>query len=295
MMKGVQQKSSALKVAISLSLLAFILQIVGAIYTRSVSLLGDSAHLFTDLFSLGLALWALSLAKIPKNKDWNFGMYRAEILAAFVNALLLILVALSLLYESALRFFMPKEVMALPLIYFAVIGLVLNLLSAWVLSRSLRKHSCGEIVHHHSHGQKGVQSALLHVLSDAASSALVVVCGLTIYFTNWIVIDSILGVLLSLFIFRWAWQLMRENSRILLEGRPPQINYDQILANLSQLEEIQSVESLYCWEISTENYFGMVGLHTASNKNRYGLRVKIEKIFQSQNIHHVNIDFLNSN
>ncbi|RZA05073.1 MAG: cation transporter, partial [Proteobacteria bacterium] len=205
------QKKRALQAAIFLSLLAFVVQIAGATYTASLALLGDTAHLFTDLFSLVMALVALILASRPTTEVRSFGLYRLEVLSAFVNGVLLFAAGAWLVFESIQRLREPAPVLAIPLMIVAGIGLALNLLSALLLSRALK--GAGHAHHHHGHshghdhghdhGQshshehhdhghshdhgahddRNLRAAMLHVLTDALSSVAVVIGAIVALYT----------------------------------------------------------------------------------------------------------------
>src|SRR5690606_10389953 len=125
-------------------------QIIGAFFTGSLALLGDTAHLFTDMFSLTVSLIAVTLAALPATHARSFGLYRLEVLAAFLNGILLVMVALWLGWEAIERLRNPSAVLALPLIAIATGGMLVNLLSALLLSRAMA--GSGAEHHHHGHG-----------------------------------------------------------------------------------------------------------------------------------------------
>src|SRR5688500_16488652 len=213
--KKANRKRNALLAAVSFSLLAFGLQVVGAWYTGSLALLGDTAHLFTDLISLLMSLAAVVIASRPANKVQSFGLYRLEVLAAFLNGVLLLIVAAGLGYESFERIMHPQEVLALPLMIVSFGGLLLNVFSALVLSAAMRSepeeadhshhdHSHG---HSHSHGDRNLSSAFLHVVSDALSSVAVIAGGAAVYVTGHSAFDSAIGLILSVIILFWAFRL----------------------------------------------------------------------------------------
>lgn len=150
------QKRNALCLAIFFGLVGFAIQIFGSIYTGSLALLGDTAHLFTDLFSLFVSLVALVLSARPSTPFRSFGLFRLEILATFLNGALLLVVSVGLAWEGVERILDPQPILAIPLLIVALIGFALNLLSAAVLARAMRNQEKGQAAcghdHDHSHG-----------------------------------------------------------------------------------------------------------------------------------------------
>lgn len=259
------QKKRALWMAILLGLVAFVLQVVGAIYTNSLALMGDTAHVFTDFFSLLISLLAISLAARPTTALFSFGFHRLEVLAAFLNGILLLGVALVLVVESAQRFLHPQDVLALPLVAVAAGGLLLNLLAAYFLSgaggtvqhaHAHGGHDCGHD-HHHRHppSDRNISAAMLHVLSDALSSLAVVVGATVTYFTQWQWVDPALAIALAAVIFRWSLRLLWESGRVLLEACPRHLQPGVVnLAIKGMDSRIREVRDLHLWEITSGMY-----------------------------------------
>jgi cobalt-zinc-cadmium efflux system protein len=265
--KNLQPKKLALILAIALSFLGFGIQILGSLYTGSLALLGDTAHLFTDLLSLFISLVAIILSSRPSTPYRSFGLFRLEILASFLNGVLLLVVSIALCWEGIERLLDPKPVLTIPLILVATIGLALNLLAAWALSRAMiqgtHHHHHGHQDHHdehhhdhHHHGQdRNLRSAFLHVLSDAVSSVAVIIGAIVAQFTNWLWIDPVLAVILAVIIFRWAIRLLLESSHVLLEGVPHHLKIDQVQRELEDIDgRISSIEDLHIWEITSQMY-----------------------------------------
>lgn len=269
----IDRKKNALRMAIGLSLLGFVGQLVGSYYTGSLALLGDTAHLFTDLFSLVVSLVAIILALRPATQVRSFGLYRLEVLAAFLNGVLLVLVSLGLIYEAIERLRDPSPVLALPLVGIAAAGMLVNLASAWVLSRAMVPHThMGHDDHghehdhgdHHDHGHGGghdhhqdrnLQSAMMHVLSDALGSLGVVVGAIVTYFTDWLWVDPALAIILSIVILRWSVRLLVDSGHVLLEGTPRHIQVEKIIVALKGLDgRVREVEDLHVWEITSRMY-----------------------------------------
>jgi cobalt-zinc-cadmium efflux system protein len=267
-------KRDALAGAIALSCVAFVLQLVGAWYTGSLSLFGDSAHLLTDLFSLVMSLAAVVLASLPTTQGRSFGFFRLEVLASFVNGLMLLVVALGLARESCLRLWNPEPVKVIPLIVVATVGLLCSLLSAWVLHRAALGHAhyhghdhqepesaCGHEHHDHAHEQNGhhadrnLQSALLHVWSDALNSLAVILGGVVMAFTSYYWVDAAVGLAIALWILRWSWRVILDSGHVLLESTPRHVRVEKILENLRAIDaRVAGVDDLHVWELTSRMY-----------------------------------------
>lgn len=277
--QGLHRKRNALMGAIALSLLAFAGQLVGSWFTGSLALLGDTAHLFTDLFSLSLSLVALLLSQRPSTNGQSYGLYRLEVLAAFLNGILLFVVGIGLGWEAIERLMEPRPVLALPLLFVSAGGLLLNLASAFFLSRALKEgdevfahhhhhHGHDEHDHHHehhhhnhhhnhdhAHSDRNLRSAMLHVLSDALSSVAVMIGALTVHFTGWAEVDAILAIGLSLLILNWSVRVLRDSGHVLIEGTPKHIDIEKVSKELKAVDQrIAEVHDLHVWEITSRMY-----------------------------------------
>jgi len=274
--KSLSKKKGALLGSMACIGLAFIIQIIGAWISGSLALLGDTAHVFTDFFSLTISFVALVLAARPATPNFSFGFHRLEVIATFVNGLLLLLVAVGLIWEAVERFFNPQEVLALPLIGFAIIGLLLNLIAAFFLSNASVPHSHGHGgcahdhgEHHHSHqagghGDRNIRSALMHVLSDALSSMVVIIGAIATFFTNSPYIDPALAVGLALVIARWSYRLLKDSLRVLLEACPEHLQPSLVALAIKGMDpKIKEVIDLHLWEISSGMYAATAELKMA--------------------------------
>lgn len=304
------QKRNALLLAIAFGVLGFVIQVFGSLYTGSLALLGDTAHLFTDLFSLLVSLLALLLSARPSTPFRSYGLFRLEILAAFLNGALLLVVSVGLAWEGVERFLAPQPILALPLLMVAAIGLIFNLLSAWVLSRAMRfgpvePKSCGHDHHdnhahehhhghhhhhhghhHHHHGEdRNLRSAFLHVLSDAVSSVAVIIGAIVAQFTEWYWIDPLLAILLAVVIFRWSIRLIYDSTHVLLEGVPAHISMDEVQKALETSDSrIRSVEDLHVWELTSQMYAATmeVKIEEVSLREADAIRLRLGELLKEK-------------
>ncbi|HEX2769953.1 MAG TPA: cation diffusion facilitator family transporter [Geobacteraceae bacterium] len=224
------------KYAIVLTTLTLLAEVAGGIWTNSLALLSDAAHVFLDLFALGLSLAAIKLSAFPASDTRTFGWHRVEVFASFINGASVFMIAFGIFYEAWGRLFQPEEVKSLPMFIIATIGLFMNLLAASAL-------------HHHSHDDLNVRSAFLHVIGDAAASVGVIIGGLVIYFTHWYVLDAVISIGIGFIIFWGAWRVLRESAHILLEGAPRGMKIAEVVDAIRTIKGVNDVHHLNIWTI----------------------------------------------
>ncbi len=224
------------KYAIILTILTLVAEVAGGIWTNSLALLSDAAHVFLDIFALILSQAAIRLAAYPASDTRTFGWHRMEVFASFINGASVFLIALGIFYEAWGRIFQPEEIKSLPMFIIAAIGLVMNLVAASAL-------------HEHSHDDLNVRSAFLHVIGDAAASVGVIIGGVVMYFTNWYVLDAIISIGIGFVIFWGAWRVIRESAHILLEGVPRGMSTAEVATVIRTVEGVNDVHHLNIWTI----------------------------------------------
>ena len=222
--------------AILLTALTLVAEVIGGIWTNSLALLSDAAHVFLDLFALILSLAAIRLAASPASDTRTFGWHRTEVFASFINGTTVFLMAVGICYEAVARFVRPEEVKSLPMFIIASIGLVMNLVAAGAL-------------HQHSHDDLNVRSAFLHVIGDAAASVGVIVGGIVMYYTGWFVLDAIISAGIGCVIFWGSWRVIRESVHILLEGVPRGMNAVDVRDSIRTVDGVNDVHHLNIWTI----------------------------------------------
>jgi cobalt-zinc-cadmium efflux system protein len=222
--------------AILLTSLTLVAEVIGGLWTNSLALLSDAAHVFLDLFALILSLAAIRLAAMPASETRTFGWHRTEVFASFINGVTVFLMAVGIFYESWVRFLNPEEVKSLPMFIIAAIGLVANLLSAGAL-------------HQHSHDDLNVRSAFLHVIGDAAASVGVIIGGVIMYFTRWYLLDAVISAGIGCVIFWGSWRVIRESVHILLEGVPRGMSIDEVHDAILGVNGVNDVHHLNIWTI----------------------------------------------
>jgi cobalt-zinc-cadmium efflux system protein len=228
-------------IALSITVLMMIAEAVGGLLSNSLALLSDAGHMLTDNLALLLSFFALTFASMPATDRKTFGFYRLEILAAFVNGIVLVLISLYIMYEAYLRMVNPQPVQGMLMLVIAIIGLVANIIGAWFLFK-------------HSHSSLNIRGAYLHIVGDALSSVGVVIGGVIILYTGWYLIDPILSIMISLVIIYGAWSLVKESVNILLESAPAHINIDTIGAEIAAIDGVREAYHIHVWTITSGIY-----------------------------------------
>lgn len=233
--------SARLKIAFAIALSIGILEVIGGIWSNSLALLSDAAHIFTDVIALGIALFAIRMATRPHTPSLTYGYHRVEVFAAFINGVILIGVSAFILYEAYRRFVEPPEVSTDIMIAFASIGLAANFAMMSILAK-------------HRKDSLNIRGAFLHVVSDALASGGVIAGGIAIMFTSLNIIDPIVGVLISALILRSAIKLCKDCARIFLEGTPKGIDMLKVKKEIEKVEGVKDVHDLHIWTITSGMY-----------------------------------------
>jgi cobalt-zinc-cadmium efflux system protein len=229
--------SGVLGVALALTLGYAIVELVAGTVFKSLALVSDAGHMFSDALALGLAWFAAWLSARPAGSRHSYGLARAEVLAAFVNGVALLLVVVFIAVESIRRLMQPEAVDGLGVMVVAFIGLVLNLAVVLILSRGDRSLN--------------LRAAMLHVTSDVVGSVAALVAGAVIYFTGWKPIDPILSIVIALLILASTIGLLREALHVLMEGVPRSVKLEEVGKAIARTPGVRSVHDLHIWNISS--------------------------------------------
>jgi cobalt-zinc-cadmium efflux system protein len=231
-----QSITNRFKYAIAITMLTLVAEVIGGVWTNSLALLSDAAHVFLDLFALILSMVAIKLSAYPPTDTRTFGWHRAEVFASFINGATVFIIAIVISYEAIQRMVAPPEIKSLPMFIIAIIGLAMNLMAASAL-------------HQHSHDDLNVRSAFLHVIGDAAISVGVIAAGIAIYFTHLIILDPIISIVIGCTIFWGAWRVLRESTHILLEGTPRGLKTSEVIGTIREIEGVNDVHHFNLWSI----------------------------------------------
>ncbi len=274
-------KSRRFVVALTLTGLIFFAEFFGGLWTGSLALLSDSAHVFMDVFALGLSYLALRAAALPANEKHTYGYHRMQVLAALFNGSTLFLIAFEILREAWDRFQNPEPVLAGPMLTIAIVGLIVNLIVALVLRE-------------HDHDDLNTRSAFLHVLGDALASIGVITVGVTLLFVDWPWLDPLVSVLIGLLILVSSGRVLRESIHILAEGMPEGLTADQVAAAMRSVPGVKEVHDLHVWTVAP----GYIALsaHVMTDDQAISqantIMASIKDILHDQfEIHHTTIQF----
>lgn len=217
-----------------------VVEVVGGILSHSIALISDAGHMFTHAFAITISLVAIVIAFRPPCHHRTFGLYRAEILAAFINGLFLLAVGGLIIYEAIERIINPEDVLALDMLLIALVGLVVNIASILILHGSHKRNI-------------NIKGVFYHMIADAASSVGIVAAAVIIYYTGWNIVDPIVSIGISLVIVFWAWGILRESATILLEMAPTGLNVDMIMQDLKErFPGIRQLEHAHLWTITAD-------------------------------------------
>ncbi|MFC1748790.1 cation diffusion facilitator family transporter [Pseudomonadota bacterium] len=208
-------------------------------FSNSLALMGDAGHMLTDASALGLAAFAAWLSRHPPSHRHSYGLLRAEVLAALVNSLLMIAIVVAIAVTAINRLQQPEPVSAPAVIIIAAMGLVINIIVAWVL--------------HRGEQTLNVRAAMLHVMGDLLGSAAALIAGIVIYFTQWYLIDPVLSLLICALILVSSARLLREAIHIIMEGVPGEVDLPQVGFAMAAAEGIKSVHDLHIWTLASGN------------------------------------------
>ncbi|MFZ6870842.1 cation diffusion facilitator family transporter [Undibacterium sp. Di27W] len=236
------QKVLAWALALTLSFAG--VEVAFGFLSNSLALISDAGHMVTDAAALGLALLAQIIAKRPPTAKNSFGFGRAEALAAFVNGLAMLCIIAWISKEAIQRFSAPETVQGGTVMLVAGIGLLINIVVAWVLS--------------HDKESVNTKAALVHVMGDLLGSIAAIISGAVIYKTGWMQIDPLLSIFVSLLILKSTFSVLKESYHFLMEGVPHNIDYAQIGADLEDINGVLSVHDLHVWEMSP-GYPALIG------------------------------------
>jgi len=232
------QARRALVFALVLTAGFAVVEAFGGYLAGSLALISDAGHMVTDAAALALALFAHAIGRRPASSRASYGYGRAEVLAAFVNAIAMLAIVLFIAVEAVRRLLTPMPVAGGVVTLIGSIGLVVNVVAAALLWRA-------------SAESLNARGALLHVMGDLLGSVAAIVAGVVIMATGWTPIDPILSVVVALLIVRSTWQLLKQSTGVLMEGVPLHLDYDAIGRSLAALPGVVDVHDLHIWNMGS--------------------------------------------
>ncbi|GAB2878777.1 cation diffusion facilitator family transporter [Microbulbifer echini] len=226
-----------LLIALILTLGFSFVEAIGGWLSGSLALLSDAGHMLTDSFALALGAVAAVLAKKPADRELSFGWGRAEVLAAVTNGLIMLLIVVGIAIAAIDRLRNPQPVHGSTVMLIAFIGLLINIIAAWVLYRGERTLN--------------IRGALLHVMGDMLGSVAALISGAVIYFTGWVPIDPLLSLLICLLILFSCVRLLRDAVDVLMERVPRELSLPVVGETLAGVIGVRSVHDLHIWRLDS--------------------------------------------
>lgn len=278
-----------LSIVLILTASYMVIEIIGGLFTNSLALLSDAGHMISDVGGLAISLVAVTLACRPPTPEKPYGFRRLEILASMLNGVILIAIDFYILYSAYLRIFSPEEIQSLPMIFVAVGGLIINLISVKILSKASKR-------------SLNIRSAFLHVIADALGSVGAIIAGVIMYYTEYYLADALVGLLIGIILIPSIWRLLKESSNILLESCPLDVGVLQVKNELKKVRGVKDVHDLHIWSISSGIYSlsvhlvikeltdSSVILKTSKNmlNKKFGINhatIQIEQVCEDEIIH----------
>jgi len=233
------RRESSLKWSIVLNVIITAAQVVGGILSGSLALLSDALHNFSDVISLVVSYIALLLGKNEASKEKTFGYKRAEIIAAFVNASTLIIVGVMLVIEAVQRFIEPQPIKGGLVIWFALLGIIVNGLSVLMIKKD-------------AHVNMNMKSAYLHLFTDMLASVAVLIGGVFMYYFNWFWIDAFLTLSIAIYLIVISYNLLVDSVKILMLFTPKDIDINRIEEDIKTIELVNNVHHVHVWQLNEE-------------------------------------------
>lgn len=259
-----------------------LIEALGGFLTNSLALLSDAGHMLSDAISLGIALLAFTLGEKAANYRKTYGYKRFEILAAVLNGVTLIFIALYIFYEVIQRFQNPADVASTGMLIIASIGLLVNIFVAWMMMRG------GNVEEN-----LNMRGAYLHVLSDMLGSIGAIIAALLIIYFGWVWADPLASVIVAALVLRSGYHVTKAGIHVLMEGTPQNVDLDDVIQTIQNTKGIQSVHDLHVWSITSG--LNALSCHAVVDDDQLSiadserLLRQIEKDLEHQNIHHMTI------
>ncbi len=228
-----------LSIALASILCFMLVEVVVALWSGSLALLSDAGHMLTDAAAIAMSLWAIRLAARPASGRWTFGWKRVEILSAAGNGITLLVVSAVVAIEAVRRLLEPPAVSGGPVLVVSLVGVVVNVIAAWVLAKANRS-------------SLNVEGAYQHILTDAYGFIATFVAAVIILWTGFTRADAIASLVVVALMLHAATGLLRDSGRILLEAAPEGVDLDQVRAHLMENEHVIDVHDLHVWTVTSD-------------------------------------------
>jgi cobalt-zinc-cadmium efflux system protein len=273
-------KGKNLLFSIVLNVIITLAQIIGGILSGSLALISDALHNFSDVLTLVFSWYANKLSKRKASLNQTFGYKRAELIAAFVNASTLVIVALILIYGAIERFFHPHKILSGLVIWLAILGIVVNGLSV-VLLKNDAKHNIN------------MKSAYLHLLTDMMASIAVLVGGILMYFFNWYWIDSVLTIAIAIYLIIVGIDLLKSSTKMLMLFTPDNLDIKEVVREVHKIKGVNKLHHIHIWHLNDDELHLEAHLDCSEDIKMSEFNTLLHEVeqvlFHKFNINHINI------
>ena len=277
--------NNAFYIGIGLNSVFTVIEYVIGYRTNSLALIADASHNLSDVMSLIISLIGMKLAQQAATKFYTYGYKKASILASLINAVILIFIVVTIIKSGLQRLDSAPELVGSAIIFTALIGVIINALSAFLFWK----------------GQKtdiNIKGAFIHLLVDAIVSVGVVISGVIIYYTNWNIIDPLISFVIAIVILIMTWSLFKESMKLVLDGVPKDIDTTKVKEILNKNQNVQDVHHLHVWALSSSE--NALTVHLILNENvpiaeHMKIKKEIKHDLAHENIQHVTIELERSN
>ena len=279
-----QMKNTNIFVAIIINIFITVSEVAVGLFIGSLALISDAVHNFSDVGALGLSWWGEKVKEKGNTKYKTYGYKRAEILIALFNSLALLAVVVFILFEAIQRVFNPAEIASGAMIVTALVALIGNGIATFLLEKD-------------AHKNLNLKSAWLHSLQDALFSFGVVIGAILIYFFHWNFIDPVISVILSVYILKEVYGLLKQSLDILMEGVPDDIDFEKVKELLEAFPKVKQANDIHIWQTGSNTRFLSVHLEVENveNEERNDLLCQIqEKLLKEFNINHTTIQMVSA-
>ena len=285
-------------IATILTAIMMVLEILGGWFFNSMALLADGWHMSSHMLALGLAYFAYRMARhYAHDPRFSFGTWKIEILAGYSSAVLLMVVAIMMGIQSIIRLFNPITIHFNEAIPIAMVGLVVNLVCAWLLHDDGHEHHHSHTHHHHDHAHDhhhhdlNQKAAFLHVVADAVTSVLAIIALFAAKYFNWNSLDALLGIVGALLVARWSWGLLRETAKTLIDAEMNHPVVQEIKDVMAQFPQVEMTD-LHVWKVGKGKFSCILGLETtladlSPDQVKAQLSIREEIVHASVEIHHI--------
>lgn len=268
--------------SIGINVIIVIAEVIFGIVARSMALISEALHNFTDIGSMTLSLWGEKLADRPQNEKKTYGYKRAEVIIAFVNGGILLGVSGWVLVESTIRIFHPEQVAGFTMLVVAIVSFVGNGLATYLLQAGADKNL-------------NLKSAWLHSMQDALFSLGVVLAAIIIYFTHWNWVDPIVSIAVSLFLLKEVYEILSESVNMLLDSVPEDLDFEEVKKVLAGFDGVTSINDLHIWQTGSHDRFlsAHMIIDEMDKNNETKILAKIMELLKEKyNIHHTTLQMV---